>query len=91
MGGLNGQRIHEASYTNVNQFEEIRSILLVPSKSLSFVVDQLKSVAKGLEENGHPPCSLLYTDNPYDMYLNLSFTYFNHHSYPMSISRAEIP
>ena len=42
MGGLNGQQIHEASYTNVNQFEEIRSISLVPSKSLSFVVDQLK-------------------------------------------------
>lgn len=50
MGGLNGQRIHEASYTNVNQFEEIRSISLVPSKSLSFVVDQLKGVAKSLEE-----------------------------------------
>jgi hypothetical protein len=55
MGGLNGQRIHEASYTNVNQ-------------SLSFVVDQLKGVAKGLKENGHPPCSLLYTDNPQGMY-----------------------
>jgi hypothetical protein len=68
MGGLNGRRIHEASYTNVNQFEEIRSISLVPSKSLSFVVDQLKGVAKGLEENGHPLCSLLYTDNPQGMY-----------------------
>lgn len=77
MGGLNGQRIHEASYTNVNQFEEIRSISLVPSKSLSFVVDQLKGVAKGLEENGHPPCSLLYTDNPQGMYFHPSnfFTY----------------
>lgn len=72
MGGLNGQRIHEASYTNVNQFEEIRSISLVPSKSLSFVVDQLKGVAKSLEENGHPPCSLLYTDNPQGMYLHRS-------------------
>jgi len=70
MGGLNGQRIHEASYTNVNQFEEIRSISLVPSKSLSFVVDQLKGVAKSLEENGHPPCSLLYTDNPQGMNLH---------------------
>jgi hypothetical protein len=72
MGGLNGQRIHEASYTNVNQFEEIRSISLVPSKSLSFVVDQLKGVAKSLEENGHSPCSLLYTDNPQGMYLHPS-------------------
>jgi len=72
MGGLNGQRIHEASYTNVNQFEEIRSISLVPSKSLSFVVDQLKGVAKGLEENGHPPCGLLWTDNPQGMYLHPS-------------------
>lgn len=69
MGGLNGQRIHEASYTNVNQFEEIRSISLVPSKSLSFVVDQLKGIAKSLEENGHPQCSLLYTDNPHGVYL----------------------
>lgn len=64
MGGLNGQKIHEASYTNVNQFEEVRSITLVPSKSLSFVTDQLKGVSAGLAENGHPPCSLLYTDNP---------------------------
>ena len=64
MGGLKGQRIHEASYTNVNHFEEIRSLSMVPSKSLAFVVDQLKGVAKGLEENGHPACSLIYTDSP---------------------------
>ena len=56
MGGLKGQRIHEASYTNVNHFEEIQSLSMVPSKSLAFVVDQLKGVAKGLEENGHPAC-----------------------------------
>ena len=67
MGGHNGQQIHEASYTNVNQFEEIRSISLVLSKSLSFVVDQLKGVAK-IQENGQPPCSLLYTDNLQGMY-----------------------
>ncbi len=72
MGGLNGQQIHEALYTNVNQFEEIRSISLVLSKSLSFVVDQLKGVAKGLEENGHPPYGLLWTDNPQGMYLHPS-------------------
>jgi hypothetical protein len=64
MGGLKGQRIHEASYTNVNHFEEIRSLSMVPLKSLAFVVDQLKGVAKGLEENGHPSCSLIYTDSP---------------------------
>lgn len=67
MGGLKGQRIHEASYTNVNHFEEIHSLSLVPSKSLNFVVDQLKGVARGLEENGHPPCSLIYTDSPQRM------------------------
>ena len=64
MGGLKGQQIHEASYTNVNHFEEIRSLSMVLSKSLPFVVDQLKGVAKGLEENGHPSCSLIYTDSP---------------------------
>ena len=67
MGGLNGERIHEASYTNVNHFEEIRSLSLVPSKSLAFVVDQLKGVAAGLQEHGHPPCSLVYTDSPQSM------------------------
>jgi hypothetical protein len=67
MGGLKGQRIHEESYTNVNHFEEIQSLSMVPSKSLTFVVDQLKGVAKGLEENGHPPCSLVYTDSPQSM------------------------
>ncbi|KAF8240064.1 hypothetical protein L208DRAFT_1234648, partial [Tricholoma matsutake] len=62
MGGLKGQHIHEASYTNVNHFEEIQLLSMVPLKSLAFVVDQLKGVAKGLEENGHPACSLIYTD-----------------------------
>ena len=53
MGGLNGQKIHEASYTNVNEFEEVRSITLVPSKSLSFVTDQLKGVSAGLRMDIH--------------------------------------
>ncbi|KAF5384667.1 hypothetical protein D9757_006187 [Collybiopsis confluens] len=64
MGGLNGQRIHEASYTNVNQFEEIRSLALVPSKSLLYVAETLQGVVKGLQKNGHPPCSIVYTDSP---------------------------
>ncbi|KAJ3818006.1 hypothetical protein F5880DRAFT_1687260 [Lentinula raphanica] len=64
MGGLNGERLHEASYTNVNHFEEIRSLGMVPSKSMAFVKDLLNGVRKGLEENGHPPCSLVYTDSP---------------------------
>lgn len=67
MGGLNGLRMHEASYTNVNQFEEIRSLALVPSKSLSFVTELLKGVLAGLVANNHPPCSLVYTDNPQGM------------------------
>lgn len=74
MGGLNGEHIHEASYTNVNHFEEIRSLSLVPSKSLAFVVDQLKGVAAGLKEHGHPPCSLVYTDSPQSMILCLQQT-----------------
>jgi hypothetical protein len=64
MGGLNGEHIHEASYTNVNQFEEICGLGMVPSKALSFVVDHLTGVQNGLKENGHPPCSLVYTDSP---------------------------
>jgi hypothetical protein len=75
MGGLNGQRIHEASYTNVNQFEEIRSLAMVPSKALAFVAETLTEVAKGLEANGHPPCSLVYTDNPIGIAL-ASFSLF---------------
>ena len=74
MGGLNGKHIHEASYTNVNHSEEIRSLSLVPSKSLVFVVDQLKGVAAGLKEHGHPPCSLVYTDSPQSMILYLQKT-----------------
>lgn len=67
MGGLNGQQIHEASYTNCNEFEELRSLALVPSKSLKFVTDVLLGVARGLRENGHPPSSLVCTDNPTSM------------------------
>lgn len=73
MGGLHGQRIHEASYTNVNQFEELRSLALVPSKSLLYVTETLQKVAKGLEENGHPACSLLYTDSPQSTFFKFPF------------------
>lgn len=63
MGGLNGEKIHEASYTNVNQFEELRYLGMVPSKSLAYVVDGFKGIEKSLVANGHPPCSLVYTDS----------------------------
>jgi hypothetical protein len=64
MGGLGGRRLHEASYTGVNEFEQIRILSMVPSKSLSYVSETLERVAAGLKENGHPPCKLVYTDNP---------------------------
>jgi hypothetical protein len=67
MSRLGGQCIHEASYTNVNEFEEIRSLALVPSKSTAYVADVLEGVRKGLQENGHQPCSLVYTDSPQSM------------------------
>ena len=67
MGGLNGQHIHEASYTNVNQFEEIRSLSMLPSKAICFVTELLRGVAQGLEEHNLPACSLVYTDNPQSM------------------------
>jgi hypothetical protein len=74
MGGLNGQHIHEASYTitNVNQFEEIRSMALVSSKSLVYVAETLQGVAKGLQEHGHSPCSIVYTDSPQSELAGLS-------------------
>jgi hypothetical protein len=77
MGGLNGQRIHEASYTNVNQFEEIRSLSMVPSKALAFVAETLTRVARGLEENGHSPCQLVYTDNPIGMISQIFFDIYS--------------
>jgi len=84
MGGLNGQHIHEASYTNVNQFEEIQSLSMVPSKALTFVAEILTGVARGLEENGHPPCRLVYTDNPIGMILQI---FFDIHSFFITAER----
>lgn len=58
---------------NVNQFEEIQSSSMVPSKALAFVAEMLTGVARGLEENGHPPRRLVYTDKPIGMILQIFF------------------
>nr|GAT45620.1 predicted protein [Mycena chlorophos] len=64
MGGLRGEKIHTAAYTMNNEFEEIRSHSLVPSKALEFVEDAFIELNEGLKEHGHPVTQLLYSDSP---------------------------
>lgn len=63
MARLGGEPTHTAFYTVLNEFEEIRGQGLTLTKSLAFVHDLYGGIAKGLEEHGHPPTSLMYTDH----------------------------
>ncbi len=63
MSGLKGEKIWKAAYNLVNQWEEVQSECLAPTKSLSYVEDSLQGVQVSLKGMGHPPTSFLYTDS----------------------------
>ncbi|KAJ7784216.1 hypothetical protein B0H16DRAFT_1265442, partial [Mycena metata] len=50
-------------WTLINQFEQIRQMILTPTRHLHHVEGPLCSVVKSLHEYGHAPISLLWTDN----------------------------
>ena len=64
MGGLRGERIFNAAYTVVNEFEEVRGHSLTQTKSLEEVKDMFEGIQQGLKDSGNQPTQILYTDSP---------------------------
>ncbi|KAF9051108.1 hypothetical protein BDZ89DRAFT_1056981 [Hymenopellis radicata] len=60
---LLGQSTHVALYSSINEFEECRAQALTLTKRLNFLESYYEELRKGLEAHGHPPTSLMYTDN----------------------------
>jgi hypothetical protein len=50
-------------YTAVNEFEECRLQALTLTKRLDFMEGSYTNLTIGLQDHGHPPTQLMYTDN----------------------------
>jgi hypothetical protein len=61
---LNGVPVFEALHTSVNEYSEIRSMTLTPSKAHSQFMPALAAIADSLENREHDPIELVFTDNP---------------------------
>ncbi|KAJ7803168.1 hypothetical protein B0H13DRAFT_1931512, partial [Mycena leptocephala] len=50
-------------WTITNEFEQIRQMILTPTRHLTHIEKPLRGIMKSLHEHGHQPISLLWTDN----------------------------
>lgn len=64
IGKLCSTPMFSALYTVCNEFEEIKMILLTPTKSLKHLTDAFQKMYNGLKKFGNPLPELLFTDNP---------------------------
>ncbi|KAJ7789272.1 hypothetical protein B0H14DRAFT_3162135 [Mycena olivaceomarginata] len=64
MGGVKGEQIFTATYTVINEFEEVRGHSPTLTKSLEFVKDMFAGIQQGLQDSQNPPTQILYTDSP---------------------------
>ncbi|CAO3644769.1 unnamed protein product [Mucor hiemalis] len=64
IGKINSTPVFNAMYTLVNSYEEIKLMLLTPTKSLSHLKESFQIMYKGLKAYGHSCPKLFYTDNP---------------------------
>ncbi|KAJ7152904.1 hypothetical protein C8R46DRAFT_912792, partial [Mycena filopes] len=60
---LNGVKVFGSLWTIINEFEQIRQMVLTPTRHLTHIEKPLRGIVKSLHEHGHPPLSLLWTDN----------------------------
>jgi hypothetical protein len=63
MGKQNGVPVFGALHTCTNEYNEIRSMILTPSKSHSQYMPALAAISQSLKMYGHPPVELVFTDN----------------------------
>lgn len=60
---VNGVPVHDALYTLVNEYEEIRGQALTLTKSLSYIQGMISGISEGLKIHGYPPTEYMWTDN----------------------------
>ncbi|KAJ7159203.1 hypothetical protein C8R43DRAFT_1177962 [Mycena crocata] len=60
---LNGSRVFGSLWTLINQYVQIRQMILTPTQHMHHVEQPLKDIIRSLHEHGHAPISLLWTDN----------------------------
>jgi hypothetical protein len=61
---VNGEPVFKASFTIVNEFEQIRYQAFLPTKSQSHLREGLEAIAKSLKEHGLAEPIIGYTDVP---------------------------
>ncbi|KAH8068402.1 hypothetical protein BXZ70DRAFT_1069038 [Cristinia sonorae] len=61
---VNGIPVFNAMYGGVNEWGEVRVLLLTASKAHSHYMPALQAVSRSLELYGHDPLELVFTDNP---------------------------
>lgn len=60
---LNGVKVFGSLWTMINEFEQVRQMILTPTRHLHHIERPLRGIVKSLHEHGHAPISLLWTDN----------------------------
>ncbi|KAJ7829618.1 hypothetical protein B0H13DRAFT_2679789 [Mycena leptocephala] len=60
---MEGNRVFGSLWTITNEFEQIRQMILTPTRHLTHVERPLRDIMKSLHKHGHQPISLLWTDN----------------------------
>jgi hypothetical protein len=60
---IQGVKIFGSLWTITNEFEQIRQMILTPTRHLTHIEKPLRGIMKSLHEHGHQPISLLWTDN----------------------------
>ncbi|KAF8633831.1 hypothetical protein AX17_004351 [Amanita inopinata Kibby_2008] len=61
---LNGVPVYEALHTSINEYSEIRSMTLTPTKAHNQFMPALAAVSASLKTYGHDPVEGVMTDNP---------------------------
>ena len=65
MGKVNGVPVFTALHTVVNEYSEIRSMVMTPTKAHSQYMPAIREVSKSLATYGHEPIQLVFTDAPW--------------------------
>ncbi|OBZ79508.1 hypothetical protein A0H81_01196 [Grifola frondosa] len=63
IGKINGIRVFNALHTSINEYGEIRSMIMTPTKAHDQFMPALRAVSDSLKTYGHGPIELVYTDN----------------------------
>ncbi|EPQ50510.1 hypothetical protein GLOTRDRAFT_133880 [Gloeophyllum trabeum ATCC 11539] len=63
LGKVNGVPVFTALHTCTNEFNEVRTMVMTPSKAHNEYMPALREATRSLEMYGHEPVQLVFTDN----------------------------